>query len=71
VPSAARPNRKAITSRSFALPHWWLGIAPGKPSSFWVRVERERAESNVDRHDYSSMTYIINRLKGVRHVRFR
>jgi len=70
--------RRAITKRRFTLPSWWLALAPGQPASFWVRVERTRAEAGVARDDYSGIAYIVstmprrgsrNRNHGVIHER--
>lgn len=52
--------RRALTKRRFTLPSWWLALAPGQPASFWVRVERTRAESGVNRQDYSGIAYIVS-----------
>lgn len=53
--------RRAITTRRFRLPSWWLTLAPGQPASFWVRVERARQEAGVSRSDRDAIAYIVNR----------
>ncbi len=65
-----KATRSSISKREFTLPSWWMRLAPGKPSSFWVRVEDLRATSGVSRSDHSGMQFIIgSQLKGVRHER--
>jgi hypothetical protein len=59
--------RRAITKRKFSLPSWWFGLAPGKPPSFWVKVERTRIEAGVSRSDEGGITYIIHLLASRSH----
>lgn len=54
--------RKAMTRRKFTLPSWWLGLAPGRPASFWVSVERARLEAGVSRSDRDGIAHIIRTL---------
>jgi hypothetical protein len=54
--------RRAITKQTFKLPAWWMQLAPGKPASFWVRVEREREAAGVRRSDTSAIEFIVKKM---------
>lgn len=51
--------RRAITGRRFTIPLAWLRLSPGKPASFWIRIERMRQEAGLGRGDIDGISYLI------------